>query len=464
MSHDFVLEVRDLQTITVQGASLTLGAGERVAIIGESGSGKSVFLRGVMGLLKPQGGTVKVLGRAGGANAVAAGGVGVALQEPGLFDAFSVGDNLRFASAQPLSDAEVRRRLDKASLQRVDVGARPGHLSGGQQKRVSLLRALLRATRLLILDEPTSGLDPRNVSQMTTLLAEECDARGLALLMVTHDFELAARLCHRVLILSDGTLHEITPGNAAPEEQARLLREQLDMARSMPQAAPPPRPMVRWGVGTNLWHFMRRGLLLPCLAMALLGVGLVIQSASAGLFDLSAFVPKLSVASSFRELAPLVVGLLLASSIGAHISSEVAAMSYSGQLDAMKLLGISPRRKLLYPYAVAATLVFPTAILLGAVTAVGSGGLAAGYPWSGLTIGTTRFFVLAQDAMGPLLVGSCFVKGVLMGLAVALVAYLSSCRPVRTAAALGSTVTAAAVLSSIAVVLVDVIITWTFFV
>ena len=456
-----VLEVEDLHAINLAGVSLTCGAGERVAIIGESGCGKSVLLRCVLGLMKAERGRISILGEPNSGGVLHMEGVGTALQNPGLLDGWSVADNLRLAASRELDDDEIRELLHSVALQRVSAAAKPSLLSGGQQKRVSLLRALLRATRLLILDEPTSGLDPHGAELMSSLLQQQCEDRGLALLLVTHNYNLAASLCHRVLVLTGQGLRDVTPRSTRADDRVTELRQELEAAKAaaIPEL-PPSVAGVHWGVIGNLWHFARRGIPLPCLAMALLGAGLVVQSASAGFLDLSRWVPELTVVSVMRELAPLVVGLLLASSIGARISSEVSAMSYTGQLDSMRLLGISSGRKLLLPYLVASLVVFPCAVMAGAVAAVGAGGVVAGMSWSGLTITTTRFFVLALDSLTPVLVISCVVKGVVMGFAVASTAYYVSNRAIRSAVELGSRVTAGAVLSSIVVVLVDVLITW----
>jgi phospholipid/cholesterol/gamma-HCH transport system permease protein len=145
------------------------------------------------------------------------------------------------------------------------------------------------------------------------------------------------------------------------------------------------------------------------------------------------------------------------------MASEVAGMRYSAQLDSMRVLGISPLRKLLVPNAIASAITFPVNILLGAVLAVAGGAWVAQFPWSGLSITVTRFRYLAQDALTPLLLGSVVVKGICMGACVAIVCYVIGSRSVRSAAQLGSTVTQAVFAGSVTIILIDFLFSWLLF-
>ena len=465
MPDSSLIELRNLCTFTAAGVNLTVSDGERVAIIGASGAGKTVLLRVLLGLLKPVGGEVRLLGRPVQGRPADVEGLGVSFQEPGLFDAWTVAENLRAAAPAPLSDEQLREHLADVGLEAVPLGQSPARLSGGQRKRVSMLRALLRATRLLVADEPTSGLDPGSTGEISELLARKTGGHGPALLMTTHDYGLACQLCQRVLLLTRTGIDDVTPPeDLSPEEKRAFLREKAGAEQQPPQEASTGRKaQVLWGFWANLLRFAARGLPLPILAMALLGIVVVVQSASAGFMDMSRWVPEVAAKGIFREMAPLVVGLLLAATIGARISAEVAAMSYSAQLDSMRLLGISCWRKLLLPFAGAAIIIFPVAILLGALAGLYAGSMVAHFAWSGLTITTTRFMHLAHDSLGPLLVLACLVKGVAMGAAVSCSSYLMGSRAAVNVGAIGGSVTAAAVASSISVVIVDAILSTIFF-
>ncbi len=458
-----VLEVTGLERLSLRGVDLRVAAGERVAIIGESGSGKTVLLRCLLGLERPIAGRISVFGRPVGRGAVSVRGLGVAFQQPGLFDAWSVRRNLVPDGEDGVSDEIVSEQLQRLGLDGVSLDEHPQTLSGGQQKRLAFLRAWLRGRRLLILDEPTSGLDPETTVRITRFLDASLRQDPRTLLIVTHDYRFALALCTRICLLSDGTLRDVTPTDAeAAGTLEQRLRERSPDRRADRQPGGGSRPL-RWGLGATFHDFFVRGLPLSLGTMAALGAMLVAQSAAASPVDVSRWVPGVVVNGVFRELAPLVVGLLLASRIGARISAELGGMSYTAQLDSMRVLGISPVRRLGLPFAVASALTFPACIVLGALAAIGAGGLSVGAGWTGLHIGVNRYFFLARDAVEPVLVASCAVKGVLMGLAVVAVAYVFGSRPVSAAASLGRLVTGAAVLASVTVVLVDVVVSFAFF-
>jgi len=145
------------------------------------------------------------------------------------------------------------------------------------------------------------------------------------------------------------------------------------------------------------------------------------------------------------------------------MASEVAGMRYSAQLDSMRMLGISPVRKLLVPNAIASAITFPVNILLGAFLAAAGGAWVAQFPWSGLSISVTRFRYLAQEALTPLLIGSALMKGICMGASVAIVCYVIGSRAVRSAAQLGTAVTQAVFAGSITVILIDFLFSWLLF-
>ena len=197
----------------LRGISLTVTAGESLALIGPSGSGKSSLLMVMAGLERATGGRVGALGQdltRLDEDALARfrrGNMGVVFQSFHLIPTLTALENV----AVPLEiagepDAFARARTE---LGRVGLGARAGHypsqLSGGEQQRVALARASVSRPKLLLADEPTGNLDTANGAAIMDLLFDLRDAHGATLVMVTHAPELAAR-CDRVLKLADGLL------------------------------------------------------------------------------------------------------------------------------------------------------------------------------------------------------------------------------------------------------------------
>ncbi len=199
---------------------LTVQRGEMLSLVGGSGTGKTVLLRQILGLLEPARGSVTVLGRPASemCGEGAASRVGMLFQQGALFSAFNVIDNIAFALREQgtLPDALV---CDAAMVKLQMVGLKPEHatrmpadLSGGMVKRVALARALIMDPPLLLLDEPTAGLDPNGADEFCKLLHELHAALGLTMVMVTHDLDTLFALSSRVAVLADK--HVITTGLA----------------------------------------------------------------------------------------------------------------------------------------------------------------------------------------------------------------------------------------------------------
>jgi putative ABC transport system ATP-binding protein len=200
----------------VNGVSLEIRAGEFVALLGSSGSGKSTLLNLLAGLDRPTAGAIHVDGKNLAALDPAElaryrrDTVGMVFQSFNLLPRMTLEENVEL----PLRLAEVERNEREArvrqALERVRLGARrqhrPSELSGGEQQRGALARALVNRPSILFADEPTGNLDSANGEQILLLLQEIQAAMGMTVVMVTHERPLAERFANRIVMLSDGRL------------------------------------------------------------------------------------------------------------------------------------------------------------------------------------------------------------------------------------------------------------------
>ncbi len=201
------------QIAILDGLSLSIAAGETVAIVGASGSGKTTLLSLLAGLDSPTSGTITLAGRSlasldeDGRAALRAGRVGFVFQSFQLLAGLTALENVMLpAELAGRADAEA---LARDTLAQVGLGARTGHypyqLSGGEQQRVAIARAFAAQPEILFADEPTGNLDAATGSKIVDLLFQLNRDRGATLVLVTHDMSLAAR-CDRVLRLNAGRL------------------------------------------------------------------------------------------------------------------------------------------------------------------------------------------------------------------------------------------------------------------
>lgn len=199
------------ETLALRGVSLSVSAGETVAVVGPSGSGKSTLLACLAGLDEPDGGMVRVAGVAMSRRTeaerarVRARHVGVLFQSANLVEHLSVRANV--LAAQQLARRVDRPRVD-ALLDRLGIAsrahARPSELSGGETARAGLAVALANEPAVLLADEPTGELDSATAARVVDRLKGEAD-RGAAVVIVTHNSELAG-LADRVVELRDGVV------------------------------------------------------------------------------------------------------------------------------------------------------------------------------------------------------------------------------------------------------------------
>ncbi len=191
--------------------NLRIEAGEILSIVGGSGSGKTVLLRQILGLINPARGTVTVLSEPASQMSAhgAASRVGMLFQQGALFSAFTVLENIAFALRElrtlplPLINDVAMVKLQMVGLEPSDAQKMPADLSGGMVKRVALARALVMDPPLLLLDEPTAGLDPSSSDEFCKLLRSLHSELGLTVVMVTHDLDTLFELSTRIAVVAD---------------------------------------------------------------------------------------------------------------------------------------------------------------------------------------------------------------------------------------------------------------------
>jgi putative ABC transport system ATP-binding protein len=220
----------------VDGVSLEVCAGDFVALLGSSGSGKSSVLNLIAGLDRPTSGSVVVQDKdlAGLSREELAKYrlhvVGMVFQSFNLIAGMTLAENvelpLRFAEV----DRSKREGLAREALERVGLKARANHrpseLSGGEQQRAALARALINRPQLLLADEPTGNLDSHTGTEIMDLLREFNERLGMTVVMVTHERALAERYARRMIFLADGKLVDDRPNMpaAAAAETSGVLR------------------------------------------------------------------------------------------------------------------------------------------------------------------------------------------------------------------------------------------------
>jgi phospholipid/cholesterol/gamma-HCH transport system ATP-binding protein len=212
------VEKRFGKQVVLNGVDFEVREGETVALLGPSGTGKSVLLKTIIGLIKPDQGVIVVDGKeVGRLNrkdlSELRSRIGYVFQNGALFDSMSVFENVRLGitDQDKYQDLDyVRTRITECirlvNLPPDTVDKFPAQLSGGMRKRVGIARAIAGSPKYLLYDEPTSGLDPVNADIIDALVQRLDDELGVTSVMVTHDVRGAFRVADRLALLSEGRI------------------------------------------------------------------------------------------------------------------------------------------------------------------------------------------------------------------------------------------------------------------
>jgi phospholipid/cholesterol/gamma-HCH transport system ATP-binding protein len=237
-----VIEFQDLHKAfgekqVLQGFSLKIRDAETVVIIGYSGTGKSVALKHIVGLLQPDAGDVNVDGQAvstldrDGLTRLRQ-GIGYVFQFAALFDSLTVADNLALGlRRRRLGEEEIEERVREA-LALVDLsgtGERmPAELSGGMRKRVGIARAIALRPRYILYDEPTTGLDPVTSAVIDRLMVRTREHLGVTGVVVTHDMRSAYTVGDRIAMLYEGRVRQVGSVAEIQETEDPVVRQFIE--------------------------------------------------------------------------------------------------------------------------------------------------------------------------------------------------------------------------------------------
>lgn len=225
-TNEAVIDIRDLKksfdtNVVLNGVNLQVLKGENMAVLGRSGTGKSVLIKIISGLLKPDSGTVKVLGQeidtlTGKALQELRLKIGFSFQSSALYDSMSVRENLAFPLVR--NKRNLKTKEVNAAIESVlnDVGLSqtinqmPSELSGGQRKRIGIARTLIMKPEIMLYDEPTSGLDPITCIEINSLIVKVQQEYNASAIIITHDLTCAKTTANKVTMLTEGKF--LVPG------------------------------------------------------------------------------------------------------------------------------------------------------------------------------------------------------------------------------------------------------------
>ncbi len=228
------IQVRDLHKSfgrqkVLDGIGLEVRKGETLAVLGRSGTGKSVLLKLLIGLQAPDSGTISIEGREITGSRLeelneVRKRIGFLFQQAALYDSLNIEENVIFPmgrhSSTGAEDQKRRARELLASVgMREDLDKLPSEISGGMQKRVGLARALALDPEILLFDEPTAGLDPITAAEIAKLIVDLKKQRGLTAVVVTHDIRGARTFADRIVLLNEGKI--VAEGDLAELQKSK---------------------------------------------------------------------------------------------------------------------------------------------------------------------------------------------------------------------------------------------------
>lgn len=243
-ANDTVISVRGLAKSfgsqqVLAGFDLSLHRGESIVVLGRSGSGKSVLIKCLIGLHKPDAGAIDVLGNDMLAldhmelDKVRA-RVGFLFQGNALYDSMTVRENLEFPMRRHMvnvSPSEVNMRV-RETLAHVGlehtVDMMPAELSGGMQKRIALARTLILHPEIILYDEPTTGLDPVTAREITALMNHTKEAYNTSSIIISHDMKCVERTADKVAVLVDGRCRALAPYDELVSSKDEKIRQFFD--------------------------------------------------------------------------------------------------------------------------------------------------------------------------------------------------------------------------------------------
>ena len=217
-----IIEIRNLtkkfnEKIILKNINFDLYEGESLAIIGASGSGKSVLLKNIIGLLKPEAGSIKInnvetvnLSRSKRENLLLE--LGITFQHGALFDSLTIWENVIFKIQRINKLSKIDgQKLALNIIKNLGLGSDilnlyPSEISGGMQKRIAIARAISSDPSILLFDEPTSGLDPVTGSVIDELIVKSVKRLGASAITITHDMASVSRIADKVILIDDQTI------------------------------------------------------------------------------------------------------------------------------------------------------------------------------------------------------------------------------------------------------------------
>jgi ABC-type transporter Mla maintaining outer membrane lipid asymmetry ATPase subunit MlaF/ABC-type transporter Mla maintaining outer membrane lipid asymmetry permease subunit MlaE len=381
----------------LQDAAITFPAGEIILILGCSGVGKSVLLRILAGLIDASHDGIRY---SGSIEFVSAGRtsrneravdrpVAVVFQSFALLDELSPVQNVQIALDHGRGVVSQQRSMELLQELRVPMDRPTSVLSGGQQQRLAIARAIAMDTDVILYDEPTSGLDPRTAEQVANLIQETQQRHRRTSILVTHDYETLRRIADRIVLLDHNRqkLVELPkaqwdqipealghPPAATADKPAdsiirvfsRTLKRSVEGTGSffediltLPISLLPIWRSVKWGLRYSAYYLWLVAGPSACVYIAVAGMilGFVAQDFVFRYLPFRQFTEPLLTEnllhatgfSLFRFLIPILATILIAARSGAAVASDIGSKVYGEQLDAMRTLGMNPRRTLRTP-------------------------------------------------------------------------------------------------------------------